>query len=298
MAEPNNPTIGSKSMDDSFKVLQKKEIYEFLEGSGDQQLVQHKGSWFGLPYHSAVELDDICRSFGYTGELGGSRWTYVEALMQFAIEQDRCSELLSYLLSVEQFTNLNGLFSMDEIDDVHQEIIIVALEKLNLMIRLTRKELVLYNGKFYIVEAGRQPVIQTPAVNAITVPYVHSLRERCEADLLSGNFDSVITKSRTLMEETLIHYLEQRGETVTAKGDLIKLYGQVKSLRGMTQSSQYDSRVNDLLSGLEKLVNSIASMRNMNSDAHGAGSGRINIKEKEARLVMNAAITYCEYMLS
>ncbi len=100
------------------------------------------------------------------------------------------------------------------------------------------------------------------------------------------------------MEETLIHYLEQRGETVTAKGDLIKLYGQVKSLRGMTQSSQYDSRVNDLLSGLEKLANSIASMRNMNSDAHGAGSGRINIKEKEARLVMNAAITYCEYMLS
>ena len=27
----------------------------------------------------------------------------------------------------------------------------------------------------------------------------------------------------------------------------------------MTQSSQYDNRVNDLLSGLEKLVNSIAS---------------------------------------
>lgn len=65
----------------------------------------------------------------------------------------------------------------------------------------------------------------------------------------------------------------------------------------MTQSSTYDTRVNDLLSGLEKIVNSIASMRNMNSDAHGAGSGRINIKEKEARLVMNSAISYCEYML-
>ncbi len=64
MAEPSNPTIGSKSMDESFKVLQKKEIYEFLEGSGDQELVQHNGSWYGLPYHSASELDDICRSFG------------------------------------------------------------------------------------------------------------------------------------------------------------------------------------------------------------------------------------------
>ena len=147
VAEPSNPTIGSKSMDESFKVLQKKEIFEFLEGSGDQELVQYNGSWYGLPYHSASELDDICRSFGYTGELGGSRWTYVEALMQFAIEQERCSELLSYLLSVEQFTNLNGLSSMDEIDAVHQEIVIAALEKLNIMIRLTRKELVFYNGQ-------------------------------------------------------------------------------------------------------------------------------------------------------
>ena len=39
------------------------------------------------------------------GELGGSRWTYVEALVKFAIEQDRCSELLSYILSVEMQNN-------------------------------------------------------------------------------------------------------------------------------------------------------------------------------------------------
>ena len=272
-------------MDEAFKVLQRKEVYEFLEGSGIQELVQYKGSWYGLPYHSASELHDICRSFGYTGELGGSRWTYIEALIQYAIEQERCSELLSYLLSVEQFTNLNGLSSMDEIDSVHQKIVIAALEKLNLMIRLTRKEIVCNNSRFYIVEAGKQLPIQTPAVNAITIPYVHSLRERCEADFLSGNYDSVITKSRTLMEETLIYYLEQRKESVTAKGDLIKLYGQVKGLRGMTQSSQYDKRVNDLLSGLEKLVNSIASMRNINSDAHGVGSTRINIRKKRLDLL-------------
>ena len=284
-------------MDDAFRVLQKKEIYEFLEGSGDQNLVQHNGSWYGLPYHTAAELDNICRSFGYTDDLGGSRWTYVESLLQFAIEHNRCSELLSYLFSLEQFDNLNDISDMVEIDGVHREIIAAAVERINQMIRLTRKELQLIGGHFYIVDAGKHPVIQTPEVDTISLAYVRSLRQRCEEDLINGNFDSVITKSRTLMEETLIYYLEQRGETVTAKGDLIKLYGQVKGLRGMTQSSTYDTRVNDLLSGLEKIVNSIASMRNMNSDAHGAGSGRINIKEKEARLVMNSAISYCEYML-
>ena len=41
---------------------------------------------------------------------------------------------------------------MDEIDSVHQKIVIAALEKLNLMIRLTRKKIVCNNSRFYIVE--------------------------------------------------------------------------------------------------------------------------------------------------
>lgn len=286
-------------MDDSFKVLQRKEIYEFLNGDAEaRELVQHGGTWYGLPYHTATELDGICRSFGYIGMLGGNRWTYMEALVQYAIDENRCGELLSYLFSVEQFTNLNNLPTMAEIDTLHQAIVIAAIEKLNWMIRLSRKEIALYNAQFYIVEAGKQPAIQTPAVNAITVPYVHSLRERCEADLMSGNYDGVIAKSRTLMEETLIHILEQNNVIPSTSGRIRDLYNQVKQLRNMQQSSEFDNRVNGLLSGLEKIVQNIGDMRNMNSDAHGAGSGRINIKEKEARLVMNAAITYCEYILS
>lgn len=256
------------------------------------------GKWYGLPYHTGAELSSMCRAFGYTGELIGSRWNYMEALIQFAIDQNRCSELLLYLFSLEQFKYLNELPTIEEIDLLRQKIVNAAIERLNWLIRLSMKEITFYNGQFYIIEAGKQPVIQTPTVNAVTVPYIHSLRERCEADFANGNYDSVITKSRTLMEESLIYLLEQNSTPVTAKGDLIKLYGQVKELRGMKQKSTYDIRINDLLSGLEKIVNSIATMRNINSDAHGAGSGRINIREKEARLVMNAAITYCEYLLT
>lgn len=222
----------------------------------------------------------------------------MSSLFQYALTENRCSELLFYLFSIEQFTNLKVLPTMEEIDSVHQKIIEEALKRINLKIRLSRKELVLYNNQFLVVETGKKPILQTPVINSINMPYIHGLRERCAADLLSGNYDSVITKSRTLMEETLIYYLERKGVVVTSEGDLIKLYGQVKGLRGMTQNKSYDARVNDLLSGLEKLVHSIASMRNNNSDSHGVGSGRVKIKEKEARLVMNAAITYCEYMLS
>ena len=101
-------------MDTAFKVLQQKEIYEFLEGSGDQELVIHKGQSYGLPYLSGTDLDNICRAFGVTEPLGGSRWTYVEALVQYAIDNDRCDEMLTYLFSLDKFKNLKEIQEMDE----------------------------------------------------------------------------------------------------------------------------------------------------------------------------------------
>lgn len=64
----------------------------------------------------------------------------------------------------------------------------------------------------------------------------------------------------------------------------------------MQQNSNWDKRINELLSGLEKIINSISSMRNSNSDAHGTGQGII--KEREAVLIANAAIMFSEYVLS
>ena len=39
-------------------------------------------------------------------------------------------------------------------------------------------------------------------------------------------------------------------------------------------------------------------MRNMNSDAHGAGAGRISIKKREALLVAQSSMMLAEYWLS
>lgn len=141
-------------------------------------------------------------------------------------------------------------------------------------------------------------VIEAPKIMLINIPYVQGLRERCKGDFLAGNFDSVITKSRTLIEEVLIYILEKNTVEIDSKGDLNKLYVQVKTLYSMHQNKGYEGRVNSLLSGLEKIVQSIAEMRNMNSDAHGVGSKRIDIREHEALLIVNSAIIFSEYILS
>lgn len=285
------------TQDEKFKLLRKKEIYEFLEGSGPT-LVNYNGTAYGMPYYTASELGDICVSFGVTFPIGGSRWTYVEALLDFAIRYNRCDEVLRYLFSEERFENLRELPTMEEIDFVHHSIVEAAINFINQSIKMSRHELVLADGHFFVVECGSAPIIETPSFNAISIPYVQGLKERCRDDFIAGNYDSVITKSRTMMEEILVKILEDNHVQDIPRGDMIKQYNQVKTIYGMQQSKEYDARINNLLNGLERIVQSIAEMRNANSDAHGVGSRRINVYECEARLIMNSAITFCDYVVS
>lgn len=261
-------------------------------------LVTYRGVEYRMPYYTASDLASICTRFGCSNFFGGSRWTYVEALLAYAIEKERCDELLNFFFSEERFNNLNGLDTMDEIGTVYRSIFENAIIYINKLIRLSRHELLYSGGHFYIVDAGKSPAIETPKLDILSIPYVTGLRERCNNDFLSGNFDSVITKSRTMIEEILVQILESNNCSNIPRGDIIKQYNEVKNLFGMQQSKEYDARINNLLSGLERIVQSVAEMRNANSDAHGVGSRRINIRECEARLVMNSSITFCEYILS
>ena len=114
----------------------------------------------------------------------------------------------------------------------------------------------------------------------------------------NNDYDSVINKSRTLIEEVLCHIIEQKGETPNDSGNIEKLQAQCRKLLNMTNSPNLDQRIKQLLSGLTSIISAISSLRNLGSDAHGVGSRRINIGDREAILVSNAAQTYCEYYLS
>lgn len=110
---------------------------------------------------------------------------------------------------------------------------------------------------------------------------------------------TVLTKSRTLLEEVLIFIIEKLTfERYKSSGDLVKIYQDATSLLNMRQKREWDQRVNELLGGLHKIVSAVSSMRNMNSDAHGAGSNRITIKKREALLVANSSMMLAEYWLS
>ena len=283
-------------MKDSFELLIRKDIIQILDG--DEKLGDVSDETFRMPYLKGTDLCMLSDMFGLHQEYGASRWTYLENLLRYMVERGRCDDLLCYMFDLERFNQLEGQGDSEEITKKHQEICRAAVNKINAKLILGRHELQFVGGHFYINETGKPVQVESPKMQIIDVPYIQGLSERCKADFAAGNYDSVITKSRTIIEEVLVYILELRKEPVNAKGDIGKLYNQVKNCLHMQQDKSYDGRINSLLFGLERIVESIGAMRNANSDAHGVGSSRIQVKEREARLAMNSAITFCEYILS
>ncbi len=283
-------------MADNYELLRSKEIISILDG--DVTIEEKENYTVKMPYLSGPKLVEICNIFGLSRKYGSeSRWVYLDELLEYSIANDRCDELLRYLFDRDKFRDLLKLRTPEDISNAYEYTLQAVINRINVALYLGRHELQCIQGHYYVVEVGKKPVIEATNIKLINLSYVQGLRERCTEDFISGNYDSVITKSRTMIEEVLIFILESNKVPVESKGDLNRIYNQVKGIYNMRQDKGYDGRVNSLLSGLEKIVQSVAEMRNINSDSHGVGRNRIAIKESEARLVMNSAVTFSEYIL-
>ena len=261
---------------------------------------------FGLPYMSGPKLCELSTTFGLTktytwgsGSANLSRWEYMQALLKYLNPQGRVPELLSYLFQQGRFENLTGIGDIQKVDETYKAIVKGAIDAINAQLVIARVELRVVNKKFVLVNIGEEVALETPNVKVINSQYIKELPDRIKDDLENKDYDSVITKSRTLLEEVLIHIIEKMTvERYKSNGNLIKIYQDATELLNMRQKSAWDKRVNELLGGLHKIVSAISSMRDMNSDAHGAGFGRIKIKKREALLVANSAMMLAEYWLS
>ena len=267
---------------------------------GDVELL----NGYRLPYMTGPDLCKLCTQFGlpmtYTwGGQNMSRWMYMDQLLNYLNKQDRINELLAYLFDLGRFKELNSLGNIDKVTETHKALVQSALNAINAELLIAKKELRWANNRYVLANIGEKVVVNTPKVNVLTQQYIRELPNRIKEDLANKDYDSVITKSRTLLEEVLIYIIEKRTmERYKSNGDLVKIYQDATDLLNMRQKNDWDKRVNELLGGMHKMVSAISSMRNINSDAHGAGSRRIEIKEREALLASQSAMMLAEYWLS
>ena len=290
-----------------FDLLRDKNILAILDG--DKDFGEYEADSFAgkikisMPYLSGPDLCGISTRFGLPvtyGWNGGaqSRWAYLDDLLSYCIENDKVSTLLSFLMSKEQFEDKLKGHTPETIDLAYNKIIETVMSQINGLLYFGGHELKKIGNIFVLSKLGESITVAAPTVKTINRAYIKDLSDRALKDIDEANYDSAITKSRTLLEEVFCHAIEAKGEVPSDSGDIGRLYGQVKSLYHMHQDKDIDKRINMLLSGLEKILSAIAQMRNESSDAHGVGERRINISEHHARLFVNSATTMADFILS
>jgi len=290
-----------------FELLREKSILSILDGDVDFGMLEINGTDSGIkismPYLSGPTLCEISNKFGLPvtyGWNGGaqSRWAYLDDLLAHCIQNKRESDLLAFLFSKGQFVDKLRGQTPEVIEYAYAQIVNAVIDQINGALYFGGNELVQLGKEFVIRKLGSTISVAAPSVKTIDRSYITDLSDRALKDVIDGNYDSAVTKARTLLEEVFCYVIEKKGEAPSESGDIGKLYNQVKQLYNMHQSKDMDKRINGLLSGLEKILSAIAEMRNKGSDSHGVGAKRINIADHHARLFVNSAMTMADFVLA
>ncbi|MEQ3466981.1 abortive infection family protein [Enterococcus cecorum] len=293
-------------MDNLFSLLRNKEIIAILDGDtqyGDYKFEDSTTIKISMPYLSGADLCALSTLFGlpvtYSWNGGAlSRWQYLDNLLEYCIKNNKCSRLLDHMFSLQQFNKVLNGHTANELKSAHEKIVSIVIENINGILLFSGTELTLSGKRFVVQPIDNKIEIVAPTIKTIDREYIKSIYARATRDIEQKDFDSAITKSRTLLEETFCYVIEKKNEKPLENGDIGKLYKQVTTLYNMHTDTNADRRINTLLSGLSSIVKSIAEMRNKDSDAHGVGAKRITIDEHHASLSLNVAVAMADFILS
>lgn len=286
-----------------FNILKNKQIYAILDGDKcfDEIECEDKSISVKLPYLTKDDIIEIYNRFNIKSVYNDgniSRWKYIEELIDLSVKQGKIIEVLSFLFSKGHFSNeLSTLSNSYNIDSTYKLIIDRVLDEINSILYFSDVELIKNGEDFKIQKIIRHVKIDAPKIKEINTEYISDISKRALKDIDDENFDSAITKCRTLLEEVFCYVIEKKEETPSDKGDINKLFSQVQALYGLKTGKDVDQIKNRLVSGLITIIDSIAQMRNDYSDSHGVGNKRIKITESQARLFVNTSITVSEFIL-
>ena len=289
-------------MNKNWDVLLDKDIIGLMIGDSDvtvDMFYEYK-----MPYMSGPDICSFGETLGFHQDYCNSnklsRCNYMENVLKYVIKDSKVNLFFKELLKLKRFRNVENAGYYGSAQALYWQMASGLMEGIN-QILFYDKCHVEYNfetWQFSLVDDEKDIKITSERIEKIDRQYIKRLKSEIDNTIKNGDYESTITKSRTLLEEIMKYGIEKKNKDVEVKGDITKLYREFKTLYNMHQSSNIDNRINDLLSGFEKIITSISSMRDENSDSHGAGNKRTEIEEHHVILFSNASLTMSEFLLS
>lgn len=105
-----------------------------------------------------------------------------------------------------------------------------AVLKINKLLSFSGEELILYGNMVCIKSTGDQEDLSMDSIYEMGQNYIRKLSDKIDKNLESGNYDSVLTQSRTLLEGVFIYVLEKQGIEANTCCNIRRLYKLVKEI--------------------------------------------------------------------
>lgn len=274
---------------------------------GDNPVQKNLIEEITMPYMSGMQICKFSQKIGYIQKYNEeklSRWQYMDRLLYYVIENDKISIFFKELLDLKRFEELANNDDYEygfgsSIQEKYWNIINELFQSINkyLIFDKCYIEYNLQTYQFSLMEFENDVELYTSKIEEIDSAYIRRIANEAYNAIKNKDYESAITKSRTLVEEVLIKGIENKKVKPSENGNINTLYNQFKILYKMHINDDMDIRIKTLLSGFEKILTAISQMRDKNSDSHGVGDKRLELNESIAELFVNSSITFSNFLI-
>ena len=101
--------------------------------------------------------------------------------------------------------------SPKDVDKAYQTFVSTIIDKINGILYFGDNELINLGGTYVIRKIGTRVDIVSPNIKFIDREYIKDISSRAMRDIEKDEFDSAITKARTLLEEVFCYVIEKKG---------------------------------------------------------------------------------------
>lgn len=237
------------------------------------------------PYLSGPRLVEFYNECGFDdvyGEGFPSRWKYSTD----KILESNGTQRLRMIL--EEFVDPRR-YGGDE------EIVNKIVETINQLLKYDGFALI-KKGNSYKIADVNGAFIEPETVTAMGQDFLKEQIEKCTQKISINDFNGAITNARTLCEAVLIHVIETI-ENVEIKndGNLLNLWSRAKKVLKLNlKKDKIPDFVFQILSGLDTIINGLAAISNNAGDRH---ANKFNTKRHHAKLAVNSAMTFCDFLI-
>lgn len=134
-------------------------------------------------------------------------------------------------------------------------------------------------------------------LSAFDEEYVHTVWQKA-LDRRSSDPEGAITSARTLLETVCKQIIEASGSTFDEKDDLPELYKSAATVLNLAPDQHTEKVFKAILGSCQNVVNSLGTLRNRLSDAHGRGRKPVRPQPRHAELAVNLAGAMATFLVS